>query len=102
MGRVGVLKEGRGLDYEAFKGAVREASDRADSEGHPLSIPELRRDLARYLSRPEFDQLMMRLHRDGRVHLLSHVDSAQISPSEQMQCLQHPSGLLLYWVRWLT
>jgi hypothetical protein len=90
------------LDYEAFKGAVREASARADAEGHPLSIPELRRELSPYLSRTEFEPLLLRLQRDGRVHLLSHVDSGQLSPAEQIECLRHPSGLLLYWIRWLA
>ena len=49
----------------------------------------------------ELDQYLLRLHRDGRIHLLSHVDSAQLSASEQADCLVHPSGLLLHWIRWL-
>ena len=89
------------MDYEAFKASVREASERADSEGHPLSLPDLRRSLSTLLSRAEIDEYLLRLHREGRIHLLSQVDSALLSASEQADCLVHPSGLLLHWIRWL-
>jgi hypothetical protein len=99
--RVPPLKEPRVI-YEEFQAEVREASQRS---GGPsiglLPIPELRRSLGERISREDFDGFVMRLHAEGRVHLMSHVDPGSLSAQTIGDCLCDETGLLLYWLRWL-
>ena len=76
----------RSLDYEAFKHVVREAGERRVAQGGLVPIPELRRQVPA-LDRRAFDDYVLTLHREGAIHL--------------ELCVVHPTGTLLYWLRWL-
>jgi hypothetical protein len=88
------------VDYEDFKRVVRENGERRVAQGGLVPIPELRRQCAS-LDREAFDAFVLTLHREGAVHLLSHVEADKLSEAIREQCVVHPSGALLYWLRWL-
>lgn len=90
----------RRLDYEAFKHFVREAGEQRVAQGGLVPIPELRRQVPT-LDREAFDAFVLDLHREGAIHLLSHVEPDKLSAEVRDQCMVHPSGPLLYWLRWL-
>ena len=90
----------RSLDYEAFKHVVREAGERRVARGGLVPIPELRRQVPA-LDRRSFDDYVLALHREGAIHLLSHVEPDKLSSDVRELCSVHPSGALLYWLRWL-
>jgi hypothetical protein len=87
--------------YEDFKARVREASQRGGPAVGLVGIPDLRRGLGDQASREEFNSFVMRLHADGLVHLMSHVDPDSLAPDILRDCLCDETGLLLYWLRWL-
>jgi len=89
------------VDYEAFKAELRSASQRSDASIGLLAIPDVRRSLGERVSREDFDAFVMRLHADGLVHLMSHVEPESLGDETIADCLCDDSGLLLYWVRWL-
>ena len=70
------------------------------AQGGLVPIPELRRQ-AVSLDREAFDAFVLSLHREGMVHLLSHVEPDKLSAEVREQCVVHASGTLLYWLRWL-
>jgi hypothetical protein len=88
------------LDYEQFKTFVREAGERRVAHGGLVPIPELRRQAAD-LDRKAFDEFVLTLHREGSIHLLSHVEPDKLAEEIRAQCVVHSSGALLYWLRWL-
>lgn len=88
------------LDYEEFKHVVREAGERRVAQGGLVPIPELRRQVPT-LDRQSFDAFLLDLHREGAIHLLSHVEPDKLSSDVREQCVVHSSGALLYWLRWL-
>lgn len=88
------------LDYDEFKDLVREAGERRVAQGGLVPIPELRRQIPA-LDRSAFDDFVFALHRDGQVHLLSHVEPDKLSEEVRAECVVHSSGTLLYWLRWL-
>jgi hypothetical protein len=95
------LPEGeRSLDYEAYKQIVREASEHRAAQGGLVPLPELRRQVPA-LDRRSFDDYVLALHREGAIHLLSHVEPDTLSSDFRDQCLVHSSGAVLYWLRWL-
>lgn len=87
--------------YEEFQAEVREASGRGMPSIGLLAIPELRQALGDRISSEEFDAFVRRLHADGLVHLMSHVDPDSLSAQTIRDCLSDDTGLLLYWLRWL-
>jgi hypothetical protein len=88
------------LDYEAFESAVRAAAERRGLQGGLISIPELRRTVAtQELSRHSFDAYVLRMHREGRIHLMTHVEPEKLPEPVRDDCLVHPEGPLLYWIR---
>ena len=88
------------MDYDDFKQVVREAGEWRVAQGGLVPIPELRRQCAS-LDRQAFDTFLLKLHREGAIHLLSHVEADKLSAAIREQCVMHPSGVLLYWLRWL-
>jgi hypothetical protein len=94
------LKEPRVI-YDEFQAEVRSASGRAVPSIGLLAIPELRQSLGDRISREEFDMFVLRLHAEGFVHLMSHVDPDSLSTETMQACLCDDTGLLLYWLRWL-
>jgi len=87
------------LIYEEFQALVREEGERRITQGGLVPIPELRLGLP--LERQAFDDYVLRLHTDGLVHLLSHVECATLPEPVRNDCIVHSSGALLYWIRWL-
>jgi hypothetical protein len=87
--------------YEEFKAEVRQAGQRDGPSMGLLPIPDLRRSLGDRVSREEFNDLVMRLHADGLIHLMSHVDPESLPDDRIADCLCDDTGLLLYWLRWL-
>ena len=87
--------------YEEFKAAVGKASQQGGPSEGLLAIPELRQSLGGRISREDFDSFVMRLHGDGLVHLMSHVDPESLAEETVADCLCDGNGLLLYWLRWL-
>ena len=87
--------------YEEFQAEVREASQRDGPAVGLVALPDLRRKLGDRTSRQEFDAFILRLHADGLVHLMSHVDPDSLSADTLRDCLSDGTGLLLYWLRWL-
>jgi hypothetical protein len=90
----------RSLDYQEFKHVVRQAGERRVAQGGLVPIPELRRQIPA-LDRRSFDDYVLALHHEGAIHLLSHVEPDKLSSDVREQCVAHPSGALLYWLRWL-
>ena len=90
----------RRLDYEEFKDVVRQAGERRVAQGGLVPIPELRRQIPA-LDRQSFDDYVLALHREGAIHLLSHVEPHKLASDVREQCVVHQSGTLLYWLRWL-
>jgi hypothetical protein len=86
--------------YEEFKAQVREASQRGPAVGL-VGIPDLRRSLGDHAPAAEFDAFVLRLHAEGLVHLMSHVDPDSLAPDVRRDCLSDETGMLLYWLRWL-
>ena len=90
------------MDFETFKGAVRTAAEARVVQGGLVPIPELRRSLGGDgLTRQAFDEYLLRLHHEGRIHLMSHVEPERLPEPVRDDCLVYPEGPLLYWLRWL-
>lgn len=87
--------------YDDFKTEVRSASRDGGPSPGLVAIPDLRRKLETAVSREDFDAFIMRLHGDGHVHLMSHVDPESLAEETIANCLCDGNGLLLYWLRWL-
>ena len=87
--------------YEEFKARVREASQDGSPVSGLVGIPALRRAIGDHASREEFDAYVLRLHADGLVHVMSHVEPETLTPEALRDCLCDHTGLLLYWLRWL-
>lgn len=87
------------MEYEEFKALLRQEGEGRASKGGLVPIPELRPRVA--VARETFDEYLLRLHADGLVHLLSHVDGETLPEAVRQDCIPHSSGALLYWIRWL-
>jgi hypothetical protein len=90
------------LSYDEFKAFVRELAQRDDLTTHGLlAIPTLRRECARRLARADLDAFLVRMHGEGVIHLLSHVEFDSLPAAVQNEALRLPSGQELYWIRCL-
>ena len=88
--------------YDEFKALVCELAARDDLTMHGLlPIPLLRRETGTRIGRAELDAFLLRMHAEGLVHLLSHVEFEKLPPAVRRDMLHLPSGLDLYWVRML-
>jgi len=92
-------KEKLYLIYEDFKALLRQEGESRATQGGLVPIPELR--LRVPVERETFDEYILRLHVERLVHLLSHVDGDKLPDNVRQGCIQHSSGSLLYWIRWL-
>ena len=87
--------------YDEFKTAVQQLLNPTGEASSTLfPIPMLRRTLAARISAEEFDVFLCAMQRDGLIHLLTHVEAASLSEDDRAASLQHPSGVLAYWVCW--
>ena len=90
------------MSYDEFKALVRALAQRDDLTTHGLlAIPTLRQQCGTTPARAEIDAFLVRLHDEGAIHLLSHVDGAKLSETVRQDLIVHSSGALLYWIRWL-
>lgn len=90
------------MTYDEFQEFVRELCLRDELTSHGLlPIPALRRQCEARLRAAEFDAFLVRLHAEGKLHLLSHVEFEQLPPAVQREALHLPSGQVLYWIRCL-
>jgi len=90
------------MSYDDFKAFVRNLSQREELAPHGLlAIPILRQECADRLARAEQDSFLVRLHGEGVIHLLSHVEFDDLPEVMQHDALRLPSGQNLYWIRWL-
>ena len=87
------------MTYEEFKAFVCNEGERRATQGGLVPIPDLR--LRVPLDRETFDEYVLRLHGEQLIHLLSHVDGANLSETVRQDLIVHSSGALLYWIRWL-
>ena len=85
--------------YEDFKALLRAEGESRATQGGLVPIPELRQRVP--VERETFDEYVLRLHVERLVHLLSHVDGDKLPDTVRQGCIQHSSGSLLYWIRWL-
>lgn len=85
--------------YEDFKELLRAEGESRATQGGLVPIPELRQRVP--VERETFDEYVLRLHVERLVHLLSHVEGEKLPDTVRQGCIQHPSGSLLYWIRWL-
>ena len=88
------------MSYDEFKALVRALAQRDDLTTHGLlAIPTLRRQCGTTPARAEIDAFLVRLHDEGAIHLLSHVEFDTLSAAERRDALRLPSGQDLYWIR---
>jgi hypothetical protein len=86
--------------YDDFKALVSELAARDDLTTHGLlAIPVLRQQTGTRIGRAELDAFLIRMHGEGLVHLLSHVEFEKLPPADRRDTLHLPSGLDLYWIR---
>ena len=83
--------ESGGWTTTEFKDVVREAGERRVAQGGLVPIPELRRQVPA-LDRRAFDDFVLALHREGAIHLLSHVEPDKLSSDVREQCVVHSLG----------
>lgn len=89
----------RQLNYEEFVTLLRQEGESRATQGGLVPIPDLR--LRVPVDRETFDEYVLRLHAERRVHLLSHVEGENLPEPVRAGCIVHASGALVYWIRWL-
>ena len=87
------------MSYEEFMAFLRQEGESRATQGGLIPIPDLRLRVS--MERESFDGYVLRLHTERLVHLLSHVDGEKLPESVRQDLVVHPSGALLYWIRWL-
>lgn len=87
------------MTYEEFMAFLRQEGELRATQGGLMPIPELRPRVP--LDRAVFDEHVLRLHGERLIHLLSHVDGANLPEAVRKDCIVHPGGAHLYWIRWL-
>lgn len=85
--------------YEDFKALLRQEGESRATQGGLVPIHELRARVP--VEREVFDEYVLRLHVERLIHLLSHVEGDKLPEDVRRGCIQHSSGSLLYWIRWL-
>jgi hypothetical protein len=90
------------MDYPAFCAAAHEAYQRLNSQNRGfvgvVPIPELRRAIGPRLTRPVFEENLVKMHQAGLVQLMPHPGT--ISEEKQKEGLVHASLGRFYFVRW--
>ena len=92
-----------GLSPAEFEQALREATASLESHGfgpRTALIPDLRRALARRVSREEFDQGLRRLREEGSISLAPHAHPEFLGPYEVQDAFSEGESVL-YLLRWL-
>jgi hypothetical protein len=88
------------LSYEEFKVCVRDLAQREDFTTHGLlPAPTLRHEIGSRIARKEFDAFLLRMHAEGLIHLLSHVEFDRLPTSVRRDAVRTPDGQPLYWIR---
>jgi len=88
------------VTYNEFKVFVLDLAERDDLATHGLlPIPTLRRECAGQLGRADVDAFLIKMHGEGAIHLLSHVEFDKLPAAVRREALRLPSGQDLYWIR---
>lgn len=91
------------MSYGEFLTAAREACRKIDQKGRTfglIPIPDLRLTLGERLSRSAFDQYVVQLQRDRLVYLMPHDHPSSLREERRRDCVVHPTGGLMYFLRW--
>ena len=91
------------MSYGEFLTAARDACRRIDLKGRTfglIPIPDLRQILGERLSRGAFDQYVLQLQRDRLVYLMPHDHPSSLREERRRDCVIHPTGGLMYFLRW--
>jgi hypothetical protein len=91
------------MSYGEFLTAARDACRKIDQKGRTfglIPIPDLRLLLGERLSRSAFDQYVLQLQRDRLVYLMPHDHPSSLREERRRDCVVHPTGGLMYFLRW--
>jgi hypothetical protein len=91
------------MSYGEFLTAARDACRKIDQKGRTfglIPIPDLRQTLGERLSRNAFDQYVLQLQRDRLVYLMPHDHPSSLREERRRDCVVHPTGGLMYFLRW--
>jgi hypothetical protein len=91
------------MSYGEFLTAARDACRKIDQKGRTfglIPIPDLRLILGERLSRSAFDQYVLQLQRDRLVYLMPHDHPSSLREERRRDCVVHPTGGLMYFLRW--
>ena len=88
------------MEYPDFVGVVRRVAEEQGGSAGLLPILDLRRHVPE-LPRETYHRHLLRLRDEKLVHLLTHVDPAQLSEEERVECLREGENVVIYWLRWL-
>ena len=95
----------RPITYEQFQQLASDASrEIAETEPHRrgvVPIPRLRRALP-YVPFATFNQHLLRMERNGLVHLIPPGDPTVLSDEARRDSLLHPSGELRSFLLWIS
>ena len=86
------------LSPEDCLAAVERARERLRRRG-PVDIRLLRRSVGEEVSRPLFDECLLRLEREGTVSLTPHARPERLDTLELRDCVPSPRGPL-YFATW--
>lgn len=89
------------MNYDDFRQRVRDMAEERAAQASLIALPELRLRVAEECPADTFDRHVLQLQQDGLVHLMTHVDAASLPADVKKGCVNHPSGILLYWIRWI-
>jgi hypothetical protein len=90
------------MSFDDFGALVCGLARRDDLTRHGLlPIPAVRRECGGRLGLAQQDAYLVRLHGEGVIHLLSHVEFHTLPAADRSAALRLPSGQELYWIRWL-
>ncbi|PYQ11806.1 MAG: hypothetical protein DMF80_20525 [Acidobacteria bacterium] len=88
------------MSYDEFKVFVRDLIQREDLTNHGLlPVPTLRRAVGSRIARAETDAFLLRMHAEGLVHLLSHVEFDRLPAAVRREAVCTPDGQPFYWIR---
>ncbi|HET7747722.1 MAG TPA: hypothetical protein VFM29_10510 [Vicinamibacteria bacterium] len=88
------------MNYDDFRQQVRTLAEERVAQAALIPLPELRQRLAECPA-DVFDRHVLQLQQEGLVHVMTHVDAASLPADVRRGCVTHPSGILLYWIRWV-
>jgi hypothetical protein len=93
------------VSYEQFREMARTAALQIQKEQRQkrgvISIPRLRRALSP-VAPALFEEHLLRMERNGLVHLITPEDVQSLSDDDRRESLRHPSGDIRSFILWLS